>query len=102
MLGARFCRTGAGALSIKFIIIIIIILLLVLLLAFQIMIFSTNTKSFKRTLIYFDTDTQYANFRGNLRCQATKKHNYLNLFAFGSCFRTLAVILFQVVVFQDI
>ena len=24
-----------------------------------------NTKSFKRTLIYYDTDTQSANFRGN-------------------------------------
>ena len=24
-----------------------------------------NTKSFKRTLIYFNTDTQYANFQGN-------------------------------------
>ena len=31
-----------------------------------------NTKRFKRTLIYFDKDTQYANFRGNPLCQATK------------------------------
>ena len=33
-----------------------------------------NTKRFKRTLIYFDTDTQYANFRENFLCQATKRH----------------------------
>ena len=33
-----------------------------------------NTKRFKRTLIYFDADTQYANFRGNPLCQATKRH----------------------------
>ena len=26
---------------------------------------ATNTKRFKRTLIYSDTDTQNANFRGN-------------------------------------
>ena len=33
-----------------------------------------NTKRFKRTLIYFYTDTQYANFRGNLALyQATKR-----------------------------
>ena len=25
-----------------------------------------NTKRFKGTLIYFDTDTQYAHFRGNV------------------------------------
>ena len=31
-----------------------------------------NTKWFKRTLICFDTDTQYANFRGNPVCQATR------------------------------
>ena len=31
-----------------------------------------NTKRFKRTLIYYDTDTQYANFRGNPIRQATK------------------------------
>ena len=35
-----------------------------------------NTKRFKRTLIYFDTDTQYANCRGNSLCQSTKR--YLN------------------------
>ena len=28
-----------------------------------------NTKRFKRTLIYYDTDTQYANFR-ELHCHA--------------------------------
>ena len=33
-----------------------------------------NTKRFKRTLINFDTDTQYANFRGNPLCQAAKRH----------------------------
>ena len=27
-----------------------------------------NTKRFKRTLIYFEIDTQYANFRGNPLC----------------------------------
>ena len=35
-----------------------------------------NTKRFKRTLIYFDTDAQYANCRGNSLCQAAKR--YLN------------------------
>ena len=30
-----------------------------------------NTKKFKRTLIYFNTDTQYAHFRGNPLYQAT-------------------------------
>ena len=35
-----------------------------------------NTKRFKRTLIYFNTDTQYGNFRGNRLYQATKR--YLN------------------------
>ena len=33
-----------------------------------------NTKRFKRTLIYFNTDTQYANFRGNPLYQTTKRH----------------------------
>ena len=33
-----------------------------------------NTKRFKRMLIYFNTDTQYANFRGNPLYQATKRH----------------------------
>ena len=42
-----------------------------------------NAKRFKRTLIYFDTDTQCAN---------------MNLFVFGSCFRLLAVILFQIII----
>ena len=31
-----------------------------------------NTKRFKRTLIYFNTDTQYAHFRENPLYQATK------------------------------
>ena len=30
-------------------------------------------KKFKRTLIYYNTDTQYANVPGNLPCQATKR-----------------------------
>ena len=29
---------------------------------------------FQRTLIYYDTDTESANFRGNSLCQATKWH----------------------------
>ena len=33
-----------------------------------------NTKMFKRTLIYLNTDTQYAHFRGNPFHQATKRH----------------------------
>ena len=33
-----------------------------------------NTKRFKWTLIYFNTDTQYANFRVNPLYQATKWH----------------------------
>ena len=49
-----------------------------------------NTKRFKRTLIYFNTDTQYAHFRGNPLYQVTERH--LNN---RSCFRTLAVILFK-------
>ena len=31
-------------------------------------------KRFKRTLVYYVTDTQSANFRGNPLCQATKRH----------------------------
>ena len=31
-------------------------------------------KRFKRTLIYYDTDTKSAIFRGNPLCQATKRH----------------------------
>ena len=31
-------------------------------------------KRFKRTLIYYDTDTQSAKFRGSPPCQATKRH----------------------------
>ena len=33
-----------------------------------------NTKRFKQTLIYFNTDTQHAHFRGNPLYQATKRH----------------------------
>ena len=33
-----------------------------------------NNKGFKRTLIYYDPDTQSANFRGNPLRQATKGH----------------------------
>ena len=36
----------------------------------------SNTKRFKRTLIYFNTDTQDANFGGNPLCQAPKRHLY--------------------------
>ena len=39
-----------------------------------------NTRSFKRTLIYFNTDTQHANFRGNPLYQAT---------IWESCFETI-------------
>ena len=35
-----------------------------------------NTKRFKRTLIYYDTDTQSTNFRGNPLRQATRRHLY--------------------------
>ena len=31
-------------------------------------------KRFKRTLIYYDIDTHYANFEGNPLLQATKRH----------------------------
>ena len=34
----------------------------------------SNTKRFKRMLIYFNTGTQYENFRGNHLYQATKRH----------------------------
>ena len=33
-----------------------------------------NTKRFKRVLIHFDIDTQYAHFWGNFLCQARKQH----------------------------
>ena len=33
-----------------------------------------STKRFKRMLIYFNTDTQYAHFQGNPLYQATKRH----------------------------
>ena len=33
-----------------------------------------NTKRFKRTLIYYDTSTQYAHFWGSPLCQATNWH----------------------------
>ena len=32
----------------------------------------SNTERFKRTLIYYDTDTQYANYRGNPLRQTKK------------------------------
>ena len=35
---------------------------------------SQTHKSFERTLIYQDTSTRSANFRGNPLCQATKRH----------------------------
>ena len=35
-------------------------------------------KTFNRTLIYYDTDTQSANFRGNPLRQATKKRHLNN------------------------
>ena len=35
---------------------------------------SQTHKRFKRTLIYYDTDTQSANFWGNPLRQATKQH----------------------------
>ena len=46
-----------------------------------------NAKGLKRTLIYFNTDTQYQNVRGNLLCPAIK------------IIRMLAVILFQIYLF---
>ena len=33
-----------------------------------------SAKGFKRTLICYDTDIKYANFRRNPFCQATKRH----------------------------
>ena len=33
-----------------------------------------NTKRLKRTLIYYDMDTQYTNFGGTPLRQATKQH----------------------------
>ena len=38
------------------------------------LLYDRNTKKLKRTLIYYDMDTQYANFRGNPLRQATKRH----------------------------
>ena len=35
---------------------------------------AVNTKRFKGTLIYYDTDTQYVNYRGNSLRHATKRH----------------------------
>ena len=38
------------------------------------LVYDPNAKRFKRTLVYFNTDTQYdANFRGNPLYQATKR-----------------------------
>ena len=34
-----------------------------------------NTKRFKWTLVYFNTDTQYAHFGGNPLYQASKQHS---------------------------
>ena len=39
---------------------------------FVVVVLDPNTKRFKRTLIYYDTDTQYANFRGNLLSRSYK------------------------------
>ena len=33
-----------------------------------------NTERFKQMLIYFNTDTQYADFLGNPLYEATKRH----------------------------
>ena len=56
-----------------------------------------NTERFKRTLIYYDTDTQYANFRGNPLRQTTKIISVLfNLFVFGK----KVVVVVVVVVFN--
>ena len=38
------------------------------------LVFVQTHKRFKRTLIYYDTDTQSANFWSNPLCQATKQH----------------------------
>ena len=35
-------------------------------------------KRFERRLIYFDVDTQNANFRGNPLCQATTRHTHIS------------------------
>ena len=42
-----------------------------------------NTKRFKRTLIYFATDTQYAHFQGNPLCQAKQSLCEMITFNFG-------------------
>ena len=64
-----------------------------------------NTKSFKRTLIYFNTDTQYAHFREILfikpqndtlqlvRCLEDCNHNKISLFrSFFIVFNLLSVV----------
>ena len=55
-----------------------------------------NTKRFKRTLIYFNTDTQYANFRGNRNLKKKKKKlnpNKISLFlSFFTVFDRLSVV----------
>ena len=43
-------------------------------LSWRLMSQDPNTKRFKRTLIYFNTGTQYEHFRGNHLYQATKRH----------------------------
>ena len=53
---------------------IVLLLCLVFMCGFVVVFVDPNTKRFKRTLIYFNTDTQYANIWGNPLCQATKRH----------------------------
>ena len=53
-----------------------------------------NTKRFKRTLIYFNTDTQYANFRGNPLYQASS-HSVLFRFLCFCFFVLFFVFLFH-------
>ena len=61
---------------------------------------SETHKTFERTLIYYDTDTQLANFGGNPLRQAikrlkttVKRLKTTDFCLFVSCFRTLEVIL---------
>ena len=49
-----------------------------------------------QTNAYFNMDTQYANFHS---LKILNKHSFEPFFVFGSCFRTLAVILFQLLFF---
>ena len=52
----------------------IIYILLLLIQVLAIICISRHNSWFKRTLIYFDTDTQSATFQCNPLCQATKRH----------------------------